>query len=386
MSHTSSRPSIDEQRSYPFPNAGNSNGNGNGNGPHGNGHGSGNGFGRSPLSDSGMLPLGGVIHRRPSEQVRQPSASTSTTSGNAIPPVEGRTSPYGGEVANGHGRSHGHDQRSGSGSGSISGLGIGAPPPANNRRTSGHSLAPHGPRTMSGGSNGERMRKTSSDGLRKQVSSEGLRAVSEEMRDRDDGGMRTPQAKRSSRGSRESRELTPSGRPRYEEVFEEDDDKGRSQPQLQPPNQQPAQGTSTNATPLTAPTITHTLPSPAMPSDPNMTAVTEPPKSNKVQRRASFHPPPLTTAFSREVLLTSKTGILPGAAGLTLNDGEAGQDAIMNNVEEMLEGFDWTVSSINVEAGRKKGSADAIEGRLLDELSALDSVSIHFGWRGQARC
>ena len=47
----------------------------------------------------------------------------------------------------------------------------------------------------------------------------------------------------------------------------------------------------------------------------------------------------------------------------------------MNNVEEMLDGFDWTARTGIGENGRKKGSADAIEGRLLDELTALDSVS-----------
>jgi len=95
------------------------------------------------------------------------------------------------------------------------------------------------------------------------------------------------------------------------------------------------------------------------------------------QRRASFHPPPLNTAFSREVLLTSRTGALPGAVGMTVEDDQEGPDAIMNSVEDMLESFDWTVTNGEFDNGRKKGSADAIESRLLDELSALDSVSDH---------
>jgi hypothetical protein len=55
---------------------------------------------------------------------------------------------------------------------------------------------------------------------------------------------------------------------------------------------------------------------------------------------------------------------------------------VMASVEEMLEGFDWTATAsisglVGGEGGRKKGSADAIESRLLDELAALDSVSRH---------
>jgi hypothetical protein len=60
---------------------------------------------------------------------------------------------------------------------------------------------------------------------------------------------------------------------------------------------------------------------------------------------------------------------------MVVGEDTEGPDAIMNNVEDMLESFDWTVTNGNVENGRKKGSADAIESRLLDELSALDSVS-----------
>ena len=120
-----------------------------------------------------------------------------------------------------------------------------------------------------------------------------------------------------------------------------------------------------------APTITTTLPSPSVPQEPTLPA----PANLKIQRRASFHPPPLKTAFSREVLLTSLTGLLPGAVGQTVEDRKGSEDAIMNNVEEMLDGFDWTASTGFGENGRKKGSADAIEGRLQDELTALDSVS-----------
>ncbi|KAL7418847.1 hypothetical protein Q5752_006531 [Cryptotrichosporon argae] len=99
--------------------------------------------------------------------------------------------------------------------------------------------------------------------------------------------------------------------------------------------------------------------------------------SNKVKRRASFHPPPLDTAYSRDVLLTARKGVLPGAKGMTIDAADADEDAMMANVEDMLEGFDWSATSGAAGATRKKGSADAIEQRLLDELAALDSANIH---------
>lgn len=49
------------------------------------------------------------------------------------------------------------------------------------------------------------------------------------------------------------------------------------------------------------------------------------------------------------------------------------EDAVMTSVEEMLEGFDWTAPATGPDGVKKRG-ADAIEGRLLDELTALDSV------------
>ncbi|ORX34673.1 exocyst complex component Sec3-domain-containing protein [Kockovaella imperatae] len=124
------------------------------------------------------------------------------------------------------------------------------------------------------------------------------------------------------------------------------------------------------------PTITTTLPSPSIPPPPT-------PERNRPQRRKSFHPAPVNTAFSREVLLASRTGVLPGGAGLTVDtDKETSEEALMNNVEEMLEGFDWTAGVIQNQTSiegvdAKKGSVDAIEGRLLDELAALDQANIH---------
>lgn len=99
---------------------------------------------------------------------------------------------------------------------------------------------------------------------------------------------------------------------------------------------------------------------------------TRTPDPASLQRRVSFHPPPLTTAYSRDVLLTSKAGAF-GAIGE--DDPEEAGDAIMANVEEMIEGFDWTaVTAPGPDRGK---GTDVIEGRLLDELAALESANIH---------
>lgn len=169
--------------------------------------------------------------------------------------------------------------------------------------------------------------------------------------------------RRSSRDGRE-REETPDT-PRALRVVNDSSQNGQTksngEPKTVPP---PLQLQST-----LAPIITTTLPSPGMPQEENIPTPTD----RKLQRRMSFHPAPVNTAFSREVLLTSRTGVLPGAAGLTVDgDKDAAEQALLGNVEEMLEGFDWTAG---VGSNAKKGSADAIESRLLDELAALDSVS-----------
>jgi len=119
-----------------------------------------------------------------------------------------------------------------------------------------------------------------------------------------------------------------------------------------------------------APIITTTLPSPSIPQEETLPTPSDKPRP----RRSSFHPAPVNTAFSREVLLTSRTGVLPGTEGVSVDsEKEAAENALLSNVEEMLEGFDWTAG---VGSSAKKGSADAIESRLLDELAALDSVSL----------
>ena len=97
------------------------------------------------------------------------------------------------------------------------------------------------------------------------------------------------------------------------------------------------------------------------------------PTEKRPQRRKSFHPAPVNTSFSREVLLTSRSGPLPGAGTTAGLDKAIAEDALLNNVEEMLEGLDWTTG---VGSSAKKGTADAIESRLLYELAALDSVGL----------
>ncbi|KAJ7293415.1 exocyst complex component Sec3-domain-containing protein [Mycena rebaudengoi] len=57
-------------------------------------------------------------------------------------------------------------------------------------------------------------------------------------------------------------------------------------------------------------------------------------------------------------------------------DEEETADAMMANVEEMIEGYEWAIDDV---IGRKsaRGAADLIEARLLDELMALEKANIH---------
>ena len=48
----------------------------------------------------------------------------------------------------------------------------------------------------------------------------------------------------------------------------------------------------------------------------------------------------------------------------------------MANVEEMLEGYEWTALGAGLGAVGGRGAADQIEARLLKELTALDAVGI----------
>jgi len=294
----------------------------------------GQGYGRSPLADSTIplpvnarRPSGGAMARRPSEDV-------------ARRPSDGRTpSPY----------------ASGS-SPNVAGLGMGLPSSRSqpDRLSIGEQLGNgHGQRRISA---------DTSNGLppRKQSSSEQVPQASGMSR----GGSNERQGSSSSRSRPDI--TIPAPKAKYGEVFEEVDEDQTRTPR---PSDLPQ-------TPLAPPKIMTTLPSPATSADPRLGSPMENGVTRRTtQRRASFHPPPLNTAFSREVLLTSRTNTLPGAVGMTVEDDQEGPDAIMNSVEDMLESFDWTVTNGGIDDGRKKGSADAIESRLLDELSALDSVS-----------
>lgn len=152
-----------------------------------------------------------------------------------------------------------------------------------------------------------------------------------------------------------------------------------------PPLPPPPQSTSNpqaseQAKPKPAPpTITTTdlsVPSPGLTTPAAYSS--SPASATRPYRRASFHPPPLDTTISRDVLLQSRTGLLPGAAGMTIDESE-GDDGVLKNVEEMLEGFDWGMSAggLGISGEGKKKGADVIENRLLDELTALDSAIIH---------
>jgi hypothetical protein len=79
--------------------------------------------------------------------------------------------------------------------------------------------------------------------------------------------------------------------------------------------------------------------------------------------RVSFFDPGNQAALDR--LITS----VPNEA-----DGEEETaQAMMSNVEEMIEGYEWAIDDV---IGRKsaRGAADLIEARLLDELLALEKV------------
>jgi len=297
-------------------------------------------YGRSPLADPAVLPMpnnarrpsGDAMARRPSEDVtRRPS--------DARTPSPYGTSPNVAGLGMGLPTSRSQPDR----------LSVGEHLGAGQRRPSAETLNNGLPPRKESFSGSSQSATRGSSGMQRGYSNDKLETSS---------SRQTPPV-----------DITiPAPKGRYGEVFEEED----SARTPRPPHLVPQ-------TPLAPPKITTTLPSPAQAHDPRLGSPIDAngmPKT-RPQRRASFHPPPLTTAFSREVLLTSKTGALPGAAGMTVEDDTEGPDAIMNSVEDMLESFDWTVSNGGIDNGRKKGSADAIESRLLDELSALDSVSYH---------
>ncbi|KAJ6574943.1 exocyst complex component sec3 subunit [Mycena capillaripes] len=82
--------------------------------------------------------------------------------------------------------------------------------------------------------------------------------------------------------------------------------------------------------------------------------------------RVSFFDPGNQAALDR--LITSVPNEVDGE--------EETAQAMMSNVEEMIEGYEWAIDDV---IGRKsaRGAADLIEARLLDELLALDKANIH---------
>jgi hypothetical protein len=66
--------------------------------------------------------------------------------------------------------------------------------------------------------------------------------------------------------------------------------------------------------------------------------------------------------------------LLAADAKVVLEDDTT--EGTMTNVEEMLEGYEWTAVGAGLASVGGKGAADQIEARLLKELTALDAVSI----------
>jgi exocyst complex component 1 len=58
-----------------------------------------------------------------------------------------------------------------------------------------------------------------------------------------------------------------------------------------------------------------------------------------------------------------------------IDGDEENAQATMTTVEEMIEGYDWASDDI-ISRKAPRGAADLIEARLLDELTALEKVSV----------
>ncbi|KAF8578441.1 hypothetical protein K439DRAFT_1638802 [Ramaria rubella] len=86
--------------------------------------------------------------------------------------------------------------------------------------------------------------------------------------------------------------------------------------------------------------------------------------------RISFFDPSNQAAIDRLLSVTDNTR----SSGLE----EEGVEATMANVEEMLDGYEWArETAARPGSKRKRGAADQIEARLLDELMALEKASIY---------
>ncbi|KZT54682.1 hypothetical protein CALCODRAFT_377065 [Calocera cornea HHB12733] len=100
----------------------------------------------------------------------------------------------------------------------------------------------------------------------------------------------------------------------------------------------------------------------------------EPPplrKETSVSRISVFDP---ANQASLERLLSMDV-LEDGEDLLPKEDGEA----TLANVEELLDGYDWTLppSNLGMEGRKKGGAADMMEARLMDELLALEKANVH---------
>lgn len=95
--------------------------------------------------------------------------------------------------------------------------------------------------------------------------------------------------------------------------------------------------------------------------------------------RISFYDPANQAALDRLIAGAGEVGTVGGPNG-TLGDAEDEDEsaqAMLNSVEEMLEGFEWATDDLIGRKNGAKGTADLIEARLLSELTALDRANIH---------
>jgi hypothetical protein len=141
-------------------------------------------------------------------------------------------------------------------------------------------------------------------------------------------------------------------------------------------------GSPLSALPSGLPTALRTAPPSAL-----VTSLPLRPADNPHSRNAriSFFDPPNQVLLDR--LLATDSAIVAGSgAGGGDNEDESVR-ATLTNVEEMLDGFEWSTEDIFGTSGRGglglgaglagTGSAEQIEARLLDELMALEKVGFH---------
>lgn len=95
--------------------------------------------------------------------------------------------------------------------------------------------------------------------------------------------------------------------------------------------------------------------------------------------RISFFDPANQAALDRLIAGAGEAVTVGGQARTSVEGGdeEESAQAMLNNVEEMLESFEWATDDLMGRKSGAKGTADLIEARLLSELTALDKANIH---------